>query len=152
MKNLIIIIATTIIFGGCTINFGPTQPEKEIKTEVTETKEVAETKKETLKLKPWPYGEKEYWYAKYFLSMAMNPDVQRMLHPRQVFEVVKCTVDGFEKDYEYEQFVKEIGGNLRLPPHLTKYIYDLSFECSQEVRRKAAEEQSKKPLTLEQSI
>ena len=97
MKNLIIIIIFTIIFGGCTINFGPTQPEKEIKTEVTETK------KETLKpkLKPWPHVEKEYWYAKYFLSMAMNPDVQRMLTPRQVFEVVKCTVDGFEKDYEY---------------------------------------------------
>ena len=140
MKNLIIIIIFTIIFGGCTINFGPTQPEKEIKTEVTETK------KETLK--PWPHVEKEYWYAKYFLSMAMNPDVQRMLSPRQVFEVVKCTVDGFEKDYEYEQFVKVIGGNMVLPPHISKYIYNLSFECSLEVKRKATEEQHKKPLTL----
>ena len=144
MKNLIIIIIFTIIFGGCTINFGPSQPEKEIKTEVTETK------KETLK--PWPHVEKEYWYAKYFLSMAMNTDVQRMLSPRQVFEVVKCTVDGFEKDYEYERFVKEIGGNLRLPPHLSKYIYDISFACSVEVKRKAAEEQSKKPLTLKESV
>ena len=144
MKNLIIVIIFTIIFGGCTINFGPTQSEEEIKTEVTETK------KETLK--PWPHVEKEYWYAKYFLSMAMNPDVQRVMAPRQVFAVVKCTVDGFEKDYEYERFVKEIGANLRLPPHLSKYIYDISFECSLEVKRKAAEEQSKKPLTLEQSI
>ena len=142
MKNLIIIIIFTIIFGGCTINFGPTQPEKEIKTEVVETN----------KLKPWPHVEKEYWYAKYFLSMAMNPDVQRMLAPRQVFEVVKCTVDGFEKDYEYEQFVKVIGGNIVLPPHISKYIYDLSFACSLEVKRKAAEEQSKKPLTLKNSI
>ena len=148
MKNLIIIIIFTIIFGGCTINFGPTQPEKEIKTEVTETK------KETLKpkLKPWPHVEKEYWYAKYFLSMAMNPDVQRMLAPRQVFEVVKCTVDGFEKDYEYEQFVKEIGANMALPPQIHKYIYDLSFECSLEVKRKIKEEQSKKPLTLKDTI
>ena len=148
MKNLIIIIIFTIIFGGCTINFGPTQPEKEIKTEVTETK------KETLKpkLKPWPHVEKEYWYAKYFLSMAMNPDVQRMLAPRQVFDVVKCTVDGFEKDYEYGRFVKEIGENLRLPPHLSKYIYDLSFECSLEVKRKAEEKLGKKPLTLEKSV
>ena len=144
MKNLIIIIIFTIIFGGCTINFGPTQPEKEIKTEV------AEIKKE--KHKPWPHVKKEYWYAKYFLSMAMNTDVQRMLSPRQVFEVVRCTVDGFEKDYEYEHFVKEIGTNLRLPPHLNKYVYDISYECSLEVKRKAAEEQSKKPLTLEQSI
>ena len=148
MKNLIIIIIFTIIFGGCTINFGPTQPEKEIKTEVTETK------KETLKpkLKPWPHVEKEYWYAKYFLSMAMNPNVQRVMTARQVFSVVKCTVDGFEKDYEYEQFVKEIGANMALPPQIHKYIYDLSFECSLEVKRKAKEEQDKKPLTLKNSV
>ena len=142
MKNSIIIIIFTILFVGCTVNFGQTKPEKEIKTEVVETK----------KLKPWPHVEKEYWYAKYFLSMAMNPDVQRMLSPRQVFEVVRCTVDGFEKDYEYERFVSEIGANLRLPPHLSKYIYDISFECSLEVKRKAAEEQSKKPLTLKDSV
>ena len=144
MKNLIIIIIFTIIFGGCTINFGPTQPEKEIKTEVTETK------KETLK--PWPYGEKEYWYAKYFLSMALNPDVQRVMAPRQVFAVVKCTVDGFEKDYEYERFVKVIGANMKLTPQIHKYIYDLSFECSLEVKRKMKEDQDKKPLTLKNSI
>ena len=146
MKNLIIVIIFTIIFGGCTINFGPTTPEKEIKTEVTETK------KETLKLKPWPHVEKEYWYAKYFLSMAMNPDVQRVMAPRQVFAVVKCTVDGFEKDYEYERFVKVIGANMKLQPQIHKYIYDLSFECSLEVKRKATEKQSKKPLTLKNSV
>ena len=144
MKNLIIIIIFTIIFGGCTINFGPTQPEKEIKTEVTKTKKEIH--------KPWPHIEKEYWYAKYFLSMAMNPDVQRMLSPRQVFEVVKCTVDGFEKDYEYERFVKVIGANMALPPQIHKYIYDLSFECSLEVKRKMKEDQDKKPLTLKNSI
>ena len=146
MKNLIIIIIFTIIFGGCTINFGPSssEPEKEIKTEVTET--IKETHK------PWPHVEKEFWYAKYFLSMAMNPNVQKMLTPRQVFDVVRCTVDGFEKDYGYEAFKQEIGENLRLPPHTSKYVYDLSFECSVEVRRKAEENLSKKPLTLEQSI
>ena len=144
MKNLIIIIIFTIIFRGCTINFGPTQPEKEIKTEVTKTK------KETHK--PWPHVKKEFWYAKYFLTMALNPQVQRLLTPEQVFDVVKCTVDTFEKDYEYERFVSEIGANLRLPPHLSKYIYDISFECSLEVKRKAEEKLGKKPLTLEQSI
>jgi hypothetical protein len=127
---------------GCTVNFEQTKPEKEIKTEVTETK----------KLKSWPHVEKEYWYAKYFLTMAINPNVQRMLTPRQVFEVVKCTVDGFEKDYEYEQFLKEIGDNMVLTPHISKYIYDLSFMCSKEVQRKMKDDQSKNPLTLEQSI
>ena len=144
MKNSIIIIIFTIIFTGCTVNFGQTTPEKEIKTEVTETK------KETLK--PWPHVKKEYWYAKYFLTMALNPQVQQMLTPEQVFDVVKCTVDGFEKDYEYEQFLREIGDNLRLSPQLNKYVYETSYVCSQEVQRKMKEEQSKKPLTLEQSI
>jgi len=142
MKNSIIIIIFTILFVGCTVNFEQTKPKKEIKTEVTETK----------KLKSWPHVEKEYWYAKYFLTMAINPNVQRMLTPRQVFEVVKCTVDGFEKDYEYEQFLKEIGDNMVLTPHISKYIYDLSFMCSKEVQRKMKDDQSKTPLTLEQSI
>jgi len=84
--------------------------------------------------------------------MAMNPDVQRMLAPRQVFEVVKCTVDGFEKDYEYERFINVIGANMVLPPHISKYIYDLTFECSLEIKRKAKEEQGEKPLTLKQSV
>ena len=149
MKNLIIIIATTVIFGGCTITFGPSssEPEKEIKTEVTET--IKETHK------PWPHVEKEFWYAKYFLSMAMNPNVQKMLTPRQVFDVVRCTVDGFEKDYKYEKFVEEIGEKVVLPPHTSKYVYNLSFECSVEVRRKIKSEfqkQDEKPLTLEESI
>ena len=146
MKNLIIIIVTTVIFGGCTINFGPSssEPEKEIKTEVTET--IKETPK------PWPHEEKEFWYAKYFLSMAMNANVQKMLTPRQVFDVVRCTVDMFEKDYKYERFLLEIGDQLKLPPHINKYIYDLSYICSMNVKRKYTEKQSKKPLTLKESI
>ena len=144
MKKSIIIIIFTIIFTGCTVNFGQTAPEKEIKTEVTETK------KETPKL--WPHVKKEYWYAKYFLTMAVNPNVQRMLTPEQVFDVVKCTVDGFEKDYEYERFLREIGDNLRLPPHISKYIYDTSLECSLEVKRKVTEEQGENPLTLKNAI
>ena len=142
MKHTLIIIIFTILFTGCTVNFGKTAPEKEIKTEVTETK----------KLKPWPQGEKEYWYAKYFLTMALNPQVQQMLTPEQVFAVVKCTVDGFERDYDYEQFLEKIGDNLRLSPQMNKYVYDTSLVCSQEVQRKMKEEQSKKPLTLKETI
>ena len=106
MKNLIIIIIFTIIFGGWTVNFGQTKSEREIKTEVTESKKE--------KHKPWPHEKKEFWYAKYFLTMALNPQVQMMLTPEQVFDVVKCTVDGFEKDYKFEQFLKEIGEYLKL--------------------------------------
>ena len=140
MKNLIIIIIFTIIFGGWTVNFEQTKLEKETKTEVTETKKE--------KHKPWPHVKKEFWYAKYFLSMALNPKVQAVLTPEQVFDVVKCTVDGFEKDYEFEQFLKEIGGNMNLTPQLSKYIYELSLECSQEIKRKAKKEQGEKHLKL----
>ena len=144
MKKIIIIIIFTIIFGGWTVNFEQTKLEKETKTEVTKTKKE--------KHKPWPHVKKEFWYAKYFLTMALNPKVQMMLTPEQVFDVVKCTVDGFEKDYEYEQFLREIGDNLRLPPHISKYIYDLSLECSLEVKRKVTEEQGENPLTLKNAI
>ena len=134
MKKLIIIII--LIFGGWTVNFGQTKPERKIKTEVKE------------KHKPWPHVKKEFWYAKYFLTMALNPKIQLMLTPEQVFDVVKCTVDGFEKDYKFEQFLKEIGKNMNLTPQLTKYVYDISLKCSQEVNRKAKKEQIKKPLTV----
>ena len=142
MKNLIIIIIFAIIFGGWTVNFEQTKLEKETKTEVTEKQ----------KLKPWPHVKKEYWYARYFLTMALNPKVQLALKPEQVFDVVKCTVDGFEKDYEFEQFVKEIGENMKLTPQLSKYVYNLSLECSQEVKRKVKKEQGEIPPVRGQSI
>ena len=140
MKKLIIMIIFTIIFGGWTVIFGQTILEKETKTEVTETKKE--------KHKPWPHVKKEFWYAKYFLSMALNPQVQAVLTPEQVFDVVKCTVDGFEKDYTFEQFLKEIGDNMNLTPQLSKYVYELSLECSEEVKRKIKKEQSGRSFKL----
>ena len=140
MKYFVMVLALFMM--GCTINMAPS---KQIQSHRAAT-EVAQVDV------PWPHEMKEYWYARYFLTMALNPKVQLVLKPEQVFDVVKCTVDGFEKDYEYERFVKVIGANMKLQPQIHKYIYDLSFECSLEVKRKAAEDQSKKPLTLEQSI
>jgi len=140
MKKLIIMIIFTIIFGGWTVIFGQTILEKETKTEVTETKKE--------KHKPWPHVKKEFWYAKYFLSMALNPQVQAVLTPEQVFDVVKCTVDGFEKDYTFEQFLKEIGDNMNLTPQLSKYVYELSLECSEEVKRKIKKEQRGRSFKL----
>ena len=146
MKNLIIIIATTVIFGGCTITFGPSssEPEKEIKTEVVET--IKETHK------PWPHVEKEFWYAKYFLSMAMNPNVQRMLTPETVFDIVRCTVNQLEKDYKYEKFLTDIGDRMQLPNHISQYIYNISFACSKIVQNKMGNKFKEIPMTLEESI
>ena len=144
MKKTIIIIIFTILLGGCTVNFGETKPEKEVKPEVTEV--------EKSKVELWPHEEKEFWYAKYFLSMALNPNVQRMLTPRQVFEVVRCTVDGFEKDYTFEKFLAEIGDKQVLPPHVSKYVYDLSYDCSVKTRDRVNKEKKETPIPLEQSI
>jgi PBP1b-binding outer membrane lipoprotein LpoB len=143
MYKSIIFVMILLLFGGCTINMAPTQ-------ELVEKKIPAQIELKQYKL--WPHVKKEYWYAKYFLTMAMNPNVQRMLTPEQVFAVVKCTVDGFERDYDYEQFLEKIGDNLRLSPQMNKYVYDTSLVCSQEVQRKMKEEQSKKPLTLKETI
>ena len=85
---------------------------------------------------PWPLEKKEYWYAKYFLTMAMNPNVQRMLTPETVFEIVRCTVDQLEKDYNYEKFLTDIGDNLSLPNHISQYIYEVSFACSKIIQNK----------------
>ena len=136
----IIIFAMIIIFGGCTINIPSSQP----------IQKVEKTEQKALKL--WPHVKKEYWYAKYFLTMALNPKVQQMLTPEQTFAVVKCTVDGFEKDYDYKQFLEVIGDQRILSPQVNKYVYDLSYVCSQEVQRKMKEELSKKPLTLKDTI
>ena len=146
MKNTIIIIIFTILFSGCTISIPQPQPPIEEKKVVVQ---------ETGGYEPWPDGEKVYWYARYFFTMASNPKVQLLMTPRDAYEIAKCTVDGFEKDYKYEKFVEEIGEKVVLPPHTSKYVYNLSFECSVEVRRKIKSEfqkQDEKPITLEESI
>ena len=145
MKNLIIVITFTILFGGCTVNFGETKPEKIVKVE-------------EVKPKLWPLKKKQFWYAKYFLSMAINPNVQKMLTPEMVFDVVTCTVDVFEKDYDYEAFTREIGSRMNLPPEISRYIYDVSLACSQKVQTQYDPNRDNKkdmpaiPLKLEDSV
>ena len=145
MKNLIIVITFTILFGGCTVNFGETKPEKIVKVE-------------EVKPKLWPLKKKQFWYAKYFLSMAINQNVQKMLTPEMVFDVVTCTVDVFEEDYDYEAFTREIGSRMNLPPEISRYIYDVSLACSQKVQTQYDPNRDNKkdmpaiPLKLEDSV
>ena len=145
MKNLIIVITFTILFGGCTVNFGETKPEKIVKVE-------------EVKPKLWPLKKKQFWYAKYFLSMAINPNVQKMLTPEMVFDVVTCTVDVLEEDYDYEAFTREIGSRMNLPPEISRYIYDFSLACSQKVQTQYDPNRDNKkdmpaiPLKVEDSV
>ena len=127
MKKLFIVMFSILCLSGCIIK--QTEPVKE----PPKKEEVVESKPSFV---PWPTEKREYWYAKYFLSMAMNPNVQRMLTPETVFKIVKCTVNQIEKDYPYEKFLTDIGDNLALPNHISQYIYEVSFACSQIVQNK----------------
>ena len=122
---------------------------KQIEPVKEPTKEVVEEPK--LSFVPWPLEKKEYWYAKYFLTMAMNPNVQRMLTPETVFEIVRCTVDQMEKDYKYEKFLADIGDRMRLPNHISQYIYEVSFACSTIIQKKMGNK-TKPPIKLEDAI
>ena len=126
MKKFFIVMFSILCLTGCVI--------KQIEPAKEPTKEVVEETKPSFI--PWPLEKKEYWYAKYFLTMAMNPNVQRMLTPETVFEIVRCTVDQMEKDYKYEKFLADIGDRMRLPDHISRYIYEVSFACSKIVQNK----------------
>ena len=142
MKKFFIIMFSIICLSGCITK--QIEPAKEpVKEEVVETKP---------SFTPWPQEKKEYWYAKYFLSMAMNPNVQRMLTPETVFDIVRCTVNQLEKDYKYEKFLTDIGDRMQLPNHISQYIYNISFACSKIVQNKMGNIFKEIPMTLEESI
>ena len=89
-----IIIIMIILFTGCTINLPANKPQPPI-----EEKEVVV--QETGGYEPWPEGEKVYWYARYFFTMAANPDIQRIMTPRDAYEIAKCTVDKYESEHSW---------------------------------------------------
>jgi len=142
MKKLFIVMFSILCLSGCIIK--QIEPVKEPPKE-----EVAEETKPSFI--PWPLEKKEYWYAKYFLTMAMNPNVQRMLTPETVFEIVRCTVDQMEKDYKYEKFLADIGDRMRLPDNISRYIYEVSFACSKIVQNKMGNK-IKPAIKLEDTI
>ena len=74
-----ILVVMIIIFAGCTINLPASKPEQ------SNDKEKVVTQVEKKTHEPWPKGEKEYWYARYFFNMAVNPQIQMRLQPRDVY-------------------------------------------------------------------
>ena len=142
MKKFFIIMFSILCLSGCITK--QVEPVKEPVEEVVEETKPSYT--------PWPQEKKEYWYAKYFLSMAMNPNVQRMLTPETVFEIVRCTVNQIEKDYEYEKFLTDIGDLLVIPNHISQYIYNISYTCSKIVQNKMGNKFKDHNMRLEESI
>jgi len=116
-KSIIFIII--VILGGCTINMTPPKTQPQLQQQVL-----------------WPHEKKEYWYARYFHTMASNPDIQRIMRPDQLFEVVKCTVDQYEKDHDWKWFQENLGNNLIITQENTRYVYNVTKKCADIVKAK----------------
>jgi len=137
MKQTLIIIFT-ILFTGCTINMAPSQEqvEKKVPAQI-----------EMKQLKPWPHDQVEYWYARYFHSMANHPSIQQMLQPHEVFEIVKCTISKYEEDHDYEWFLANLGEVRMLTQANNKYVFDITTLCANITKAK-----KKKPTDVRDTI
>ena len=143
MKHSLIIIIFTILFTGCTINMAPSQEQVEQK--VPAQIEMKQT--EQSKHAPWPQDGKEYWYARYFHTMASHPGIQRRIKPEDVFAIVKCTMNKYEEDHSWEWFRKNLADVQILTPENTQYVYTVTRSCADTQRAKES-----KPVGLRETI
>ena len=132
-----------ILFGGCTINMAPTQEQVEKKVPAQIEMKQAEQSKHA----PWPQDGKEYWYARYFHTMASHPGIQRRIKPEDVFAIVKCTMNKYEEEHSWEWFRKNLADVQILTPENTQYVYVVTRACAD--RQKA---KSLKPMGVRQTI
>jgi hypothetical protein len=135
MKMYKIIIGMILIFGGCTINMTPPQPQQQVEKKVEVVK----------KHKPWPHDQKIYWYARYFHIMASMPAIQKILKPDQLFEVVKCAVNQYEKDHDWKWFQENLGNQITITPENNRYVYIVTKRCADFEKSKIA----RKPQSIE---
>jgi hypothetical protein len=131
MKHSLIIIFT-ILFAGCTINLAPSQEQVEKKVPAQIEMKQAQQSKHA----PWPQEGKEYWYARYFFTMASNPDIQRMLKPAEVFAIVKCTMKIYEEDNSWEWFLSNMAEIKILTPKTNQYVYQTTKFCAAKQKAK----------------
>ena len=98
----LILLFVILLAVGCTINMTPQSPTEEKKVPAKIEMKQAEQSKHA----PWPQDGKEYWYARYFHTMASHPGIQRRIKPVDVFAIVKCTMDKYEEDNCGNGFVR----------------------------------------------
>ena len=96
---------------------------------------------------PWPQEEKEYWYARYFHSMASHPGIQRRIKPEDVFAIVKCTMTKYEEDHSWEWFRKNLADVQILTPENSQYVYVVTKFCADKQKSKVT-----KPLGVRDTI
>ena len=127
-----------LIISGCTIHMTPPQElvEKKVpaQIEMKQTEQVAH--------KPWPQEGKEYWYARYFHTMASHPGIQRRIRPEVVFAIVKCTMNKYEEDHSWEWFRKNLADVQILTQKNTDYVYVVTRACADTEKAKELKPQS----------
>ena len=121
-----------ILFGGCTINMTPTQEQVEKKVPAQIEMKQAEQSKHA----PWPQDGKEYWYARYFHTMASHPGIQRTIKPEDVFEIVKCTMAKYEEDNSWQWFLDNLANVQILTPKNSQYVYVVTRACADKQKAK----------------
>ena len=132
-----------ILFGGCTINMAPSQEQVEKKVPAQIEMKQAEQSKHA----PWPQDGKEYWYARYFHTMASHPGIQRRIKPEDVFAIVKCTMNKYEEEHSWEWFRKNLADVQILTPENTQYVYVVTRACADKQKAKTL-----KPMGVRQTI
>ena len=138
MKHSLIIIIFTILFSGCTINMAPSQEQVEKKVPA----QIEMKQAEQIKHKPWPQDEKEYWYARYFHTMASHPGIQQRIRPEVVFAIVKCTMNKYEEDHSWEWFRKNLADVQILTQKNTDYVYVVTRACADTEKAKEPKPQN----------
>ena len=86
---------------------------------------------------PWPQEGKEYWYARYFHTMASHPGIQRTIKPEDVFEIVKCTMTKYEEDNSWQWFLDNLANVQILTLKNSQYVYDVTAVCAAKQKAKA---------------
>ena len=132
MKHSLIIIIFTILLAGCTINMAPSQEQVEKKVPAQIEMKQAQQSKHA----PWPQDGKEYWYARYFHTMASHPGIQRRIKPEDVFAIVKCTMNKYEEEHSWEWFRKNLADVQILSQENTQYVYVVTRACADKQKAK----------------
>ena len=127
-----------LIISGCTIHMTPPQElvEKKVPAQI-EMKQAEQSKH-----KPWPQDEKEYWYARYFHTMASHPGIQQRIKPEVVFAIVKCTMRKYEEDHSWEWFRKNLADVKILTRENEQYVYVVTRSCADTEKAKEPKPQN----------
>jgi hypothetical protein len=104
--------------------------------EQVEKKVPAQIEMKQSKHAPWPQDGKEYWYARYFHTMASHPGIQRRIKPEDVFAIVKCTMNKYEEEHSWEWFRKNLADVQILTPENTQYVYVVTRACADKQKAK----------------